>query len=90
MRARKDGIEQRAVVCAESASDDPVKKSRSMFVEEPAIFFIRSDVSMVLVALNASYKTDDTFFFRERDWPSKRAEPKMESISSELISTRPL
>jgi hypothetical protein len=84
MRVRKVEIEQRAEVRAESATEEPVNKSRSEVVEESATFFTHSSVSMVVVALHVSGMAADAFFFKERDWSSKKTKPNTESISSEV------
>ena len=57
--------------------------------EDAAIFFMRSVVSMVLVALKVSCMIQDTLFLISRDFSPERTKEKAVSISSEMILTSP-
>ncbi len=66
-----------------------VMKSRRTVVVDAATFVMRSILSMVVVALKASYKTANALFLMASVSPFERKEPKELSISSEVITRSP-
>jgi len=73
----------------ESLLKEVVMRSTRTVVVDAATFVMRSALSMVEVALKASYKTVNALFLIVSVNPFERKEPKVLSISSEVITRSP-